>query len=192
MAKVCLSPQIRSLFSNSASLPRLSWPWPSTFPPAGSGRRAHNHVRSQSTWNSPLPSLFPPPVVPVTPFSCRAAFPGTMSAGTFPKEGTTCLLQILSRPNHWIPTSMHGLCSHLGYELSRDHHVQLCRLHTAYPRGGHPHFKCAILWPQAQSVLLPTLLCLAATRFADLVTSKLAKHRLASCDRGPAVTEVQL
>lgn len=71
----CPSPQVRSLFRNSASLPRLSWPRPSPFPPVPKGRLAHNCVPSQ---NNPLLTLFLP-VVPFPPFSCRAAFPGTSS-----------------------------------------------------------------------------------------------------------------
>lgn len=41
------------------------------------------------------------------------------------------------------------------------------------------------------SLLLPTRLSLAASRFADLVISNAAKHRLTSYDPGPAVTEDQ-
>lgn len=68
--------------------------------------------------------------------------------------------------------------------------MQLRRLHTTHCRSPRWSSRCAILWPKAQSVLLPNFLWLATSRFAALVTSKPANHRLTSYDGGPAMTEV--
>lgn len=60
---------------------------------------------------------------------------------SLPKGSYNGTPQISSTPNYEIPTPMPDLCFCLGCELPRDHHGQLCRLHTAVPQGGHPYMQ---------------------------------------------------